>query len=97
MHNKVLVIYTGGTIGMVQDESGSLQPFALDHIMDAVPQLKYCKYQIDSCQIEHIIDSSNMTPSLWVDIAEIVERATTITTALWCCMAPILWPIRLRL
>ncbi len=74
MHNKVLVIYTGGTIGMVQDESGSLQPFALDHIMDAVPQLKYCKYQIDSCQIEHIIDSSNMTPSLWVDIAEIVER-----------------------
>ena len=74
MHNKVLVIYTGGTIGMVQDANGSLQPFALDRIMDAVPQLKYCNYQIDSCQIEHIIDSSNMTPSLWVDIAEIVER-----------------------
>ena len=74
MHNKVLVIYTGGTIGMVQDENGSLQPFALDRIYDAVPQLRHCAYQIDSCQLDHIIDSSNMTPALWVDIAEIVER-----------------------
>ncbi len=74
MHNKVLVIYTGGTIGMVQDNKGSLQPFALDHIYDAIPQLKYCNYAIDTCQLEHIIDSSNMTPALWIDIAEIVER-----------------------
>ncbi len=74
MLNKVLIIYTGGTIGMVQDENGSLHPFALDRIYDAVPQLKHCSYDIDSCQLDDIIDSSNMTPSFWVSIAEIVER-----------------------
>ncbi|MBQ9417792.1 MAG: asparaginase [Bacteroidales bacterium] len=74
MENKVLIIYTGGTIGMVQDEGGSLHPFALDRIYDAVPQLKHCSYGIDSVTLDHIIDSSNMTPSLWVDIASIIER-----------------------
>lgn len=74
MLNKVLIIYTGGTIGMVQDEFGSLHPFALNRIYDAVPQLKHCAYEIDSCQLENIIDSSNMMPSFWVDIAEIIER-----------------------
>lgn len=72
--NKVLIVYTGGTIGMVQDESGSLHPFALDRIYDAVPQLKSCQYEIDSVTLDNIIDSSNMTPSLWVDIANIIER-----------------------
>ncbi len=72
--NKVLIVYTGGTIGMVQDENGSLHPFALDRIYDAVPQLKNCAYGIDSVTLDNIIDSSNMTPSLWVDIANIIER-----------------------
>ena len=74
MKNKVLIVYTGGTIGMVQDENGSLHPFALDRIYDAVPQLKNCNYGIDSVTLDRIIDSSNMTPSLWVDIASIIER-----------------------
>ncbi len=72
--NKVLIVYTGGTIGMVQDENGSLHPFALDRIYDAVPQLKHCQYGIDSITLESIIDSSCMTPALWVSIAEIIER-----------------------
>ena len=73
-HNRVLIIYTGGTIGMVQDENGSLHPFALDRIYDAVPQLRACSYGIDSVTLDNIIDSSNMTPALWVDIANIIER-----------------------
>lgn len=73
-HNRVLIVYTGGTIGMVQDENGSLHPFALDRIYDAVPQLRACSYGIDSVTLDNIIDSSNMTPSLWVDIANIIER-----------------------
>lgn len=74
MTNKVLIVYTGGTIGMVQDENGSLHPFALDRIYDAVPQLKNCQYGIDSVTLDTIIDSSNMTPAMWADIAEIIER-----------------------
>lgn len=72
--NKVLLIYTGGTIGMVQDENGSLQPFAMERIYDALPLLHRTDYKIDSYQLKTIIDSSNMTPSFWGDIAEIIER-----------------------
>ena len=72
--NKVLLIYTGGTIGMVQDENGALQPFAMERIYDALPLLHRTDYKIDSCQLETIIDSSNMTPSFWADIADIIER-----------------------
>ena len=91
-NNKVLIVYTGGTIGMVQDENGSLHPFALDRIYDAVPQLKSCQYGIDSVTLDNIIDSSNMTPSLWVDIANIIERDYDATTASWCSTAPTPWP-----
>ncbi len=72
--NKVLIVYTGGTIGMVQDKNGSLHPFALDRIYDAVPQLRACSYAIDSVTLDTIIDSSDMRPDTWGDIARIVER-----------------------
>lgn len=72
--NKVLIVYTGGTIGMVQSADGSLQPFAMERIYDALPVLHRTNYLIDSCQLERIIDSSNMTPEFWVDIADIIER-----------------------
>lgn len=72
--NKVLLIYTGGTIGMVQDESGALQPFAMERIYDALPLLHRTEYLIDSHQLDRIIDSSNMTPEFWVDIATIIEQ-----------------------
>ena len=45
--NKVLIIYTGGTIGMVQDESGALQPFAMERIYDALPLLHRTDYLIE--------------------------------------------------
>ena len=74
MKNKVLIVYTGGTIGMVQDANGSLKPYPMRHIYDVVPELRSCAYQIDTCQMENIIDSSNITPSNWIELAEIIER-----------------------
>ena len=74
MKNKVLLVYTGGTIGMVQDERGSLKPFPMDHIYDLLPELEKCPYSIDTYQLDKIIDSSNMTPDFWVDIAEVIEK-----------------------
>ncbi len=59
---------------MVQDENGALQPFAMERIYDALPLLHRTDYKIDSYQFETIIDSSNMTPSFWGDIADIIER-----------------------
>ena len=74
MKNAVLIIYTGGTIGMVQDEKGALHPFEMNRIYDALPQLKHAAYNIDSCQLDPIIDSSNMNPEVWKNIAEVIER-----------------------
>lgn len=59
---------------MVQAENGSLKPFPMEHIYDLVPELHKCAYKIDSCQMAEIIDSSNMTPAFWVDLAEIIEK-----------------------
>ena len=74
MKSAVLIIYTGGTIGMVQDEKGALHPFELNRIYDALPQLKHAAYQIDSCQLDPIIDSSNMNPTIWKKIVDVIEN-----------------------
>lgn len=59
---------------MVQDSTGALQPFALESIYEVLPELRRTSYAIDSCELERIIDSSNMTPDFWVDIANIIEQ-----------------------
>ena len=48
---SVLIIYTGGTIGMIQDpETGALMPFNFDHLLDNVPELKRLGFLISSIQ-----------------------------------------------
>lgn len=61
---KLLIIYTGGTIGMIDTDQG-LQPVDLDHLMDNVPKIRRLGYEIDSLQFDKPIDSSNMNPSDW--------------------------------
>ena len=49
---SVLIIYTGGTIGMIQDpETGALMPFNFDHLLDNVPELKRLGFLISSISI----------------------------------------------
>ena len=73
--NKLLLIYTGGTIGMIQDpETGSLQPFQLSKIYEDAPLLKRINCQIDSYSFDPLIDSSNMRPELWVQLAEVIKE-----------------------
>lgn len=66
---KILIIYTGGTIGMVETPDG-LQPFDFSHLMDNVPKVGQLGYQIDSVQFENPIDSSNMSPAYWNQIVK---------------------------
>ncbi len=71
---KALIIYTGGTIGMVQNpKTGVLTPFDLHLIMDAMPELKKIGFEIDSIAFENPIDSSNMDPDSWVKMASCIE------------------------
>ncbi len=74
-NSSILLIYTGGTIGMVEDsETGVLHPFDFDHLTEQIPEIKRFKYNINSISFDPIIDSSNTEPSVWVKLAEIIEE-----------------------
>ena len=73
---QILVIYTGGTIGMVQDsETGALQAFDFKHLTAQIPEIKKFGFHIDSISFDPIIDSSNMQPAVWVRLAKIIEES----------------------
>ncbi|MDP3462142.1 MAG: type I asparaginase [Bacteroidales bacterium] len=72
---SILVVYTGGTIGMIKDAvTGALKPFNFDHIYDQMPILKSFHYQIDFVSFDPLIDSSNMKPSFWIKLALLIEE-----------------------
>lgn len=73
--SKILLIYTGGTIGMMQDaKSGSLKPFNFKHLSKQVPELNRFQLDLHSVAFKRPIDSSNMHPRIWVELAEIIEK-----------------------
>ncbi len=73
---RVLIIYTGGTIGMVQEhKTRSLVPFDFKSIVEQIPELKHLNCRIDFHSSHKPIDSSNVQPQLWEELASIIERA----------------------
>lgn len=71
---KILIIYTGGTIGMVNDpQSGVLIPFDFTQISENVPELRRLGYQIHVHSFEPVIDSSNMNPEIWKELAVLIS------------------------
>lgn len=71
---SILVIYTGGTIGMKHNpETGSLAPFNFEQIEDEVPELKKFGFKLDTISFSPLIDSSNITPEFWVKLVEMVK------------------------
>ncbi|MGB3776738.1 MAG: asparaginase [Tunicatimonas sp.] len=68
----VLIIYTGGTLGMTYDEAGVLEPFNFSRIVEKVPSLKEFSIRITVISFPQLIDSSNVRPEHWVDMAYIV-------------------------
>ena len=71
---RILLIYTGGTIGMVKDfKTGSLKAFNFKNLLDRIPELQLLDCNIDTVTFKNPIDSSNMKPEYWVQIAEIIE------------------------
>ncbi len=72
---SILIIYTGGTIGMIDDaETGSLVPFDFDHIMNQVPELNKFGFNITTITFEKVVDSSDITPETWVHLAELIDK-----------------------
>lgn len=72
---RILMIYTGGTIGMKENaETGALEPFDFNHLLENVPRIKRLDYDIESYQFATPIDSSAMEPKHWEQIARVVEE-----------------------
>lgn len=72
---KVLIIYTGGTIGMIRDEqTGTLRPFHLEGVFRTIPSIQQLGIEIHSIELEKIIDSSNVTPKVWSELATIIGK-----------------------
>ncbi len=72
---SILIIYTGGTIGMVQHpQTGTLAPVKFDQILDEVPELNKFNYNIKTAIFNPPLDSSNMNPAIWIKIARTIER-----------------------
>lgn len=73
--NNILVIYTGGTIGMVRDEkTDTFVPFDFQLIAENIPDLKRLDYRLTVHSFSPIIDSSNMTPAVWCEMATLIAE-----------------------
>lgn len=72
---SILIIYTGGTIGMVNDsKTGTLIPFDFEQIQNNVPELARLDYQLSVHSFDPILDSSNMHPKIWTELAELIKE-----------------------
>ena len=70
---RVLLIYTGGTIGMdFNPETGALEPLDFNHLIQRMPEFAALPVAIDVHQFQHPIDSSDKNPQLWRRIVEII-------------------------
>ena len=73
--SSILLIYTGGTIGMKEDPfDQTLKPFDFSQILEEVPELRKFTYKIDTYTFNPLIDSSDIEPKLWQEIVEVIEE-----------------------
>lgn len=72
---KILLIYTGGTIGMMKDfETGALKAFDFSKLISKIPELKQLDCDIETISFEKPLDSSNMTSIHWISIAKSIQN-----------------------
>ena len=72
-NSKILIIYTGGTIGMIVDpKTNTLKPFDFNHFSSQIPEINRFNFKIDSISFDTPIDSSDVTPKIWNNIGDII-------------------------
>lgn len=72
--SRVMIIYTGGTFGMSYNDKGVLVPFDFSLILEQLPTLRNLYLDLTVISFDKPIDSSNIDPSHWVTIAEIIHQ-----------------------
>lgn len=63
---------------VMDDESGSLRPFAFDNIMDEIPELQKIGIRLSSYAFNPLLDSSNINPAVWIKLASVIEDNYTL-------------------
>lgn len=73
-NTSVLLIYTGGTIGMIENvETGALENFNFEQLQKHVPELQRYTFCIDTYQFDPPMDSSDMDPEAWRKLVQIIS------------------------
>ncbi len=73
--NSVLIIYTGGTIGMITNpETGAYKPFDFEQISKQIPALKSFGFDLETISFEKPIDSADLKPDTWVKLSKILRK-----------------------
>lgn len=70
---SILIIYTGGTLGMVYNTKGALEPFDFQQILEKVPYLKKLGLHLTVISLDELIDSSNVNTLHWKTIGTIIN------------------------
>ena len=74
MMKSILIIYTGGTIGMInQHGNHSLAPFDFEELRKHVPEIQRFGYNLSAVTLNPVLDSSNIKPDTWIRIAELIQ------------------------
>ena len=71
---KIALIYTGGTIGMRQNQRGKLAPMDFESVAEKIPALQLLPIEILPVALENPIDSSEMVPKVWQELAEVIDE-----------------------
>ena len=81
INTSVLLIYTGGTIGMMENpETGALENFNLEQLQKFIPELQKFNFRIDTYQFTPPIDSSDMEPDVWRQLVHIISKNYNLYT-----------------
>ncbi len=71
----ILILYTGGTIGMMHDQrTHALKPLDFKSITEQIPELKHLNCKIDFHSSHKPIDSSNVQPAVWIELASVIQK-----------------------
>lgn len=70
--SSVMIIYTGGTLGMAKNKKGEYVPFNFDKILKRIPELNQLECLLTVLSFDEPIDSSNMVPDIWISLAKII-------------------------
>jgi L-asparaginase len=75
VRHKILILYTGGTIGMVKDpKKDTFIPFNFQHLLDQIPEISAMECEVECDSLDHPIDSSDMKPEHWARLAKRIQK-----------------------